>query len=80
MQHANTPTKYYTWDLFLEDFDIPELQGLLLPVPTNIDRRYYYHDSKVTLAASLSGHPHDVTDDGKEVQKFNEWRLKELSS
>ena len=66
--------------MFLEDLDNPELQGLTYQAPVDLDMRYYYYNSMVPLASVLSGPPHDRTDEERGIQKFNEWRLTELSS
>ena len=74
IQSAHAPTKYYSWDHYLEDIENPDLKGITL------DPRYHYYDETDRLSAILSEDRFAITDDEKELAKCSEWRLTEMSS
>ena len=80
VQNAHSPTEYYSWDQYLDDLKDPESEGLEMTPPKDFNQRYYYYDENVALAAALSHEDLVDTDDQKEYEKCNEWRLTEMSS
>ena len=78
--HASTPTSDYIWESYLEDLDNPDLRKVTFQRPRDFDQRCYYYNSLVPLTTEWSGPPHDQTDEEKDIQKCNEWRLTDLEN
>ena len=78
VSHSRSPTEYYSWDKFLEDFQNVNPEDLSWSPPGDFDDRFYYYPSYIPLTMDLSRVELQTTTEEAEIAKCQKHMLSDF--